>query len=107
MEKSIKTFIKLPFLLLLRCYKLLLSPFLVGGCRFQPTCSEYAADAIRINGVFKGSFQTLWRVIRCNPWGGSGYDPVDKSIKDIKKDKTKDTNESIKEHCERHNCSKI
>ncbi len=48
----------------------------VPTCRFQPTCSEYALDAISKKGVVKGVFLTLWRLFRCNPFGGGGYDPV-------------------------------
>lgn len=47
-----------------------------NGCRFVPTCSNYAIEAINIYGSFKGSWMTLKRIMRCNPFGGSGYDPV-------------------------------
>ena len=63
-------------ILLIRGYRLLLSPFLPPACRFQPTCSEYAEEALAKHGVFKGSYIALRRVGRCHPWGGSGYDPV-------------------------------
>jgi putative membrane protein insertion efficiency factor len=46
------------------------------ACRFAPTCSEYAVEAIQIHGIFKGSFLGIKRILRCNPWGGSGFDPV-------------------------------
>lgn len=62
--------------ILLKAYKLLVSPFLTGGCRFQPTCSEYAKDAFQKRGFFIGLTLTFKRVIKCNPWGASGYDPV-------------------------------
>jgi len=71
MEKSFKTFIAKPFLVILKWYKLAISPFLAGGCRFQPTCSEYAAEAIKSNGVIRGSIQTMWRLMRCNPYDKS------------------------------------
>ena len=45
-------------------------------CRFTPTCSTYAIQAIRKHGPFKGLALAVWRILRCNPWGGSGYDPV-------------------------------
>ena len=50
-------------------------------CRFQPTCSQYAIDAINEYGVIKGSFLAIKRILRCNPWGKSGYEPVIKKEK--------------------------
>jgi len=46
------------------------------GCRFQPTCSNYAKEAVNKYGIFKGAYLGFKRVLRCNPFGGSGYDPV-------------------------------
>lgn len=60
----------------LRAYKLTLSPWIGRQCRFSPSCSEYAADALIIHGPVRGSYLALRRVCRCNPLGGSGYDPV-------------------------------
>lgn len=48
----------------------------MAGCRFTPSCSTYFIEAVEIHGVFKGSCLGLWRLLRCNPWGGCGYDPV-------------------------------
>lgn len=59
----------------LRAYKLTLSPLIGRQCRFAPTCSEYAAAALKDHGPFKGSWLALRRICRCNPLGGSGYDP--------------------------------
>ena len=59
-----------------RGYQLLISPFLPPACRFLPTCSEYAAEAIERHGARRGAFLALRRLARCHPWGGSGYDPV-------------------------------
>jgi uncharacterized protein len=59
-----------------RIYQYTLSPLLPNSCRHQPTCSQYAIDALRLHGVIKGSALALWRILRCNPWGTSGYDPV-------------------------------
>ena len=65
-----------------RLYRCVLSPakaFLfgpLGRCRFTPSCSQYALDAIRVHGALKGSLLAAWRICRCNPWGGMGYDPV-------------------------------
>lgn len=57
-------------------YRLSISPLLPPSCRFTPTCSEYAIEALRRHGPFKGSWLALRRISRCHPWGGSGYDPV-------------------------------
>ena len=59
-----------------RAYKRLLSPILPPACRFHPTCSEYAAEAIEIHGALKGSTLAASRVLRCNPWSTGGFDPV-------------------------------
>lgn len=63
-------------LLLLRAYKLVLSPLFAGSCRFTPSCSSYAADAVREKGAAKGLWLTARRVVRCHPFGGEGYDPA-------------------------------
>jgi len=57
-------------------YRVTLSAVMGRQCRFLPTCSEYAADAIRTHGALKGAGLALRRIARCHPWGGSGYDPV-------------------------------
>src|ERR1700761_9458947 len=59
-----------------RGYQLLISPLLPPACRFLPTCSEYAVEAIQRHGAWRGAMLTLLRLARCHPWGGSGYDPV-------------------------------
>ena len=66
-----------PFILLIRFYQVCLSP-LKGGpsCRFTPTCSQYALEAFRKHGPFKGLYLSVRRILRCHPWGGHGYDPV-------------------------------
>ena len=64
---------------LIRLYQRLLSPLKgVPTCRYLPTCSEYAAEAVERRGVVVGGAKALWRIARCNPFGGSGFDPVDK-----------------------------
>jgi putative membrane protein insertion efficiency factor len=63
-------------LFLLRCYKLAISPLLPPACRFTPTCSEYAAEAIAKYGFLKGSARALKRLSRCHPFCEGGYDPV-------------------------------
>ncbi len=64
------------FIMLLRIYKLIISPWLPNACRFYPTCSVYAVDAVTKHGVIKGSFLAVKRVLRCNPFFEGGYDPV-------------------------------
>ena len=59
-----------------RAYKRLLSPILPRACRFHPTCSEYAAEAVEVHGVLKGSALAAGRLLRCNPWSAGGFDPV-------------------------------
>ena len=57
-------------------YRSAISPMFPPCCRFTPTCSQYALDALRIHGPIKGTWLTIRRILRCHPWGGSGYDPV-------------------------------
>jgi uncharacterized protein len=64
------------FILLIRFYQYAISPYLLPSCRYVPSCSEYGAEAIKKHGPFKGGWLTLKRFLSCNPWGGSGYDPV-------------------------------
>lgn len=61
---------------LVRVYRLALSPLLPASCRFEPSCSRYAEDALRTHGALRGSWLTMRRLLRCRPGGGSGYDPV-------------------------------
>ena len=61
---------------LIRGYQLLLSPLLGNNCRFQPTCSEYAVEAIRTQGLARGLWLAVRRIGRCHPWGAAGHDPV-------------------------------
>ncbi len=61
---------------LVRGYQLLISPVLPGSCRFYPTCSSYAIEALGHHGALKGGWLALRRITRCHPWGGSGLDPV-------------------------------
>jgi hypothetical protein len=68
--------------LVVRLYQLILSPFLGGRCRYEPSCSHYAIEALRIHGPLKGSALAGKRIARCHPWGGFGYDPVPAPQKD-------------------------
>lgn len=63
-------------LLPIRFYQKVISPFTPASCRFTPTCSQYAKEAIMKHGPLKGTCLALRRLLRCHPWGGSGYDPV-------------------------------
>lgn len=66
-----------PLVLLIRFYQVCISPYKgAASCRFTPTCSAYALEALRKYGPFKGGWLALRRILRCHPWGGSGYDPV-------------------------------
>ena len=60
----------------IKIYQTIISPLLGPSCRFTPTCSQYAVEAIQKYGPFKGSWLSFKRIIKCPPWGGSGYDPV-------------------------------
>jgi putative membrane protein insertion efficiency factor len=62
--------------LLVRAYQLVISPVLGPSCRFTPTCSAYAIEALAKHGAIKGSWLSLRRLMRCHPWGGMGFDPV-------------------------------
>ena len=66
----------------IRAYQLIISPYLGNNCRFYPTCSNYAMEALERFGVIKGLKMSILRLLRCNPWGGSGIDMVkDKDAK--------------------------
>ena len=76
MTSTVSKALAWPLIQLVRFYRFAISPWLGGNCRFQPTCSSYAIEALRCHGVLKGSWLAARRIGRCNPWGGSGYDPV-------------------------------
>ncbi len=65
-----------PFLFLIKVYQTVISPFTPATCRFQPTCSHYAKEALEKHGFFKGGWLALKRIFSCHPWGRTGYDPV-------------------------------
>ncbi|MEM8777241.1 MAG: membrane protein insertion efficiency factor YidD [Pseudomonadota bacterium] len=60
----------------IRAYRLILSPWVGYNCRFQPTCSQYALDALEKHGALRGGIMAAGRILRCNPWGQCGHDPV-------------------------------
>ena len=75
----IKKFLKIlayPLLMLIWLYQKLISPILPPSCRYTPSCSQYAKEALLKYGIFKGSFLAIKRILSCNPWGGHGHDPV-------------------------------
>jgi putative membrane protein insertion efficiency factor len=61
---------------LVHVYRWTLSPILGANCRFEPSCSRYALDAVATHGALRGGVMAGWRILRCNPWGGMGWDPV-------------------------------
>ena len=73
---TVKAILSAPFVLLIKFYQLCISPFTPPSCRFTPTCSQYALEAFRKHGPLKGLYLSVRRILRCHPWGGSGYDPV-------------------------------
>lgn len=72
----LKRILAWPFILLIRFYQIVISPWIGPKCRFTPTCSHYGIEALKKHGLFKGLWLTVRRVSRCHPWGDSGYDPV-------------------------------
>ena len=76
MMSKLKTFLSWLLVLPIRFYQIAISPLLGPSCRFTPTCSEYARQAILKHGPLKGLYLAVRRLLRCHPWGGSGYDPV-------------------------------
>lgn len=65
-----------PFILLVKFYRKVISPLTPATCRYSPTCSQYSLTALQKYGVLKGGWMSLKRIFSCNPWGGSGFDPV-------------------------------
>ena len=61
---------------LIRCYQKGISPYIGAHCKYTPTCSQYAVEAIKKYGCIYGSCLAIWRILRCNPWSKGGYDPV-------------------------------
>ncbi|TXI81927.1 MAG: membrane protein insertion efficiency factor YidD [Crocinitomicaceae bacterium] len=74
--KKVSQLLSLPFILLIRAYQLIISPWLGPKCRFTPTCSDYGMQAFRKYGPLKGLWLTIKRVSKCHPWGSHGHDPL-------------------------------
>lgn len=74
---AIRNLIKKVLIFLIKTYQMTLSPrFSHGSCRYTPTCSQYALEAIEIHGIFKGCLLAAWRILRCNPFSKGGWDSV-------------------------------
>ncbi|QEH39788.1 membrane protein insertion efficiency factor YidD [Chitinophaga sp. XS-30] len=74
--KKLSVILSFPFIFLIKLYQWCLSPFLGSSCRFTPTCSQYGLEAYQKHGIFRGTWLTARRILRCHPWGGHGHDPV-------------------------------
>jgi uncharacterized protein len=74
--KTMLILLSMPFIALIKLYQWILSPLLGPKCRFTPSCSHYAIEALKKYGFFKGGWLAIRRISRCHPWGGHGYDPV-------------------------------
>ncbi|MBO5374634.1 MAG: membrane protein insertion efficiency factor YidD [Clostridia bacterium] len=85
MKTILKLFVKL--------YQKLISPILPNSCRFTPTCSQYALEALDKHGAIKGLILAIWRVLRCNPFCRGGYDPVPDRFTLKRQDKTGEKND--------------
>jgi putative membrane protein insertion efficiency factor len=72
----LKKIIIFPLVLLIRFYQEAISPFTPSTCRFEPTCSSYFLEALKVHGLIKGSYLGIKRILSCHPWGKTGYDPV-------------------------------
>lgn len=76
MPTAVSRILARPLIGLVKFYRVAISPWLGMNCRYQPTCSSYAIEALQVHGARKGGWLALKRIGRCHPWGGSGYDPV-------------------------------
>lgn len=74
--EALKWLLAKTMLAVIAFYRTCISPLTPAACRYTPTCSQYAQQAIRKYGPFRGGWLALKRILRCHPWGGSGYDPV-------------------------------
>ncbi len=74
--RNILAILALPFIGLIKLYQWIISPAIGPKCRFTPSCSHYAVEALKKYGLFRGLWLSVKRLSRCHPWGGQGYDPV-------------------------------
>ena len=82
MVKALGILLAWPLLALVWLYQITISPWLGNNCRYEPSCSAYALEALRQHGAFLGTWLAARRIARCHPWGGSGYDPVPEKRED-------------------------
>ena len=75
-KSRLNTLLSFPFLVLIKFYQWVISPYLGPKCRYTPTCSQYALEAFKKYGPIKGFWLAVKRISRCHPWGGQGWDPV-------------------------------
>jgi len=75
-RQTLRKVLIFPFIVLIEFYRRVIGPYIPKTCRFEPSCSTYALQALKKWGPIKGTLLAIWRILRCNPWGGSGYDPV-------------------------------
>ncbi len=83
--KIIRKILIFPFVVLVRFYQVAISPYTPSSCRYTPTCSHYTVEALQKHGLFRGGWLSIKRIASCNPWGGSGYDPVPDKIEKKRK----------------------
>ena len=76
MIEKLKQLIRHIILLPVYLYRYSISPLMPARCRYTPTCSQYTVEAVMKQGIFKGGWMSIKRIVSCNPWGGHGYDPV-------------------------------
>ena len=73
---SLKKIFVFPLVIIIKLYQFVISPLTPSSCRYSPTCSQYSLEALKKYGIIKGVSLTFKRLIKCHPWGGSGYDPI-------------------------------
>ncbi|MFB0938425.1 MAG: membrane protein insertion efficiency factor YidD [Urechidicola sp.] len=76
MFRNLTKIIAVPFIWFVRFYQMAISPYTPSSCRYSPTCSHYAIEALQKHGLFSGGILAIKRIFSCHPWGNSGYDPV-------------------------------
>jgi len=74
--KTVWQILSFPFIMIIKLYQWIISPWLGSKCRYTPTCSHYGIEALKKYGPIKGIWLTVKRISKCHPWGGQGYDPV-------------------------------
>ena len=73
---TLKKIFVFPLVIIIKLYQFIISPLTPPSCRYSPTCSQYSLEALKKYGIIKGVSLTFKRLIKCHPWGGSGYDPI-------------------------------